>query len=185
MSTYSPFTKFRRVRMGRSSQIGDSPTTATNRHETSRRAAPVACGREFVGCSFAPLRHRLSGAVVLVRHPARPIATTTGARVRSRRRRRHRRRRVHRPMDRLLPRQDRPEHPGRRARARDRRLRGVGPQRRLVLGPVRDVLPRSSSAPTAARPRRRSAKPSRRRSTRWARWRPPRPSTATFERAAR
>ena len=77
-----------------------------------------------------------------------------------RRRRRHRRRRLHGPLDRLLPREGGPRDPDGRARARDRGLRGVGPQRRLVLGDVRDLSRESSSAPTAARPRRRCERPS-------------------------
>ena len=49
-------------------------------------------------------------------------------------RRRDRRRRVHRPVDGVPPRPGRPGHAHRRDRARDRRLRPVGPKRRLGVG---------------------------------------------------
>ena len=56
---------------------------------------------------------------------------------RHRRRRRDRRRRLHRALDRVRARPAGPDAADRGARGRDRRLRRVGPQRRLVLGPVR------------------------------------------------
>ena len=59
-----------------------------------------------------------------------------GAGRRPRGRRRDRRGRVHRAVDRVLPAGGRPGAAHRRARAGDRRLRRVRPQRRLVLGAV-------------------------------------------------
>ena len=60
---------------------------------------------------------------------------------RSRRRRGGGRGRIHRPVDGLRPRRGRPGAAGRRPRGRGGGVRRVGPQRRMVLGPLRH-LPR-------------------------------------------
>ena len=52
---------------------------------------------------------------------------------------------LHRAVDRLLPGRGRPRPADRRPRARRGRLRRLGPQRRLVLGPVRRVRGRRST----------------------------------------
>ena len=96
-----------------------------------------------------------------------------------------RRRRLHRFVDRLLPPPARPDPAGRRARAGVRRVRRVGPQRRLVLGPVRRQ-PRADrdDARSGRRGRVASARCSTR-STRSVASRSSRGSTATSRRAAR
>ena len=83
-----------------------------------------------------PAPDRVPDAVVLARHRARLARARRAAARRPRGGRGDRRRRVHRPVDRLLPGPGRPGPAGRGLRARDRRVRRVGPQRRLVLGPV-------------------------------------------------
>ena len=68
-----------------------------------------------------------------------PIGRPGAPARRPRRGRGHRRRRLHRAVDGLLPGRGRPAPAHRRPRARRGRLRGLGAQRRLVLGPVRRV----------------------------------------------
>ena len=95
-------------------------------------------------------------------------------------------RRLHRPVDGVLPRRDRPVAADRGARARDRRLRRVRPQRRLVLGAVpARVAAGIARRHGAAGRRRRCAARCTRRSTRSAAWPTPRASTPTTRAAAR
>ena len=63
-----------------------------------------------------------------------------------------RRRRLHRPVDRALAAARRPVAAGRRARARDGRLRCVGPQRRLVRRRLRRPAGAVEPAPAAEAP---------------------------------
>ena len=101
-----------------------------------------------------------------------------------RRRRGHRGCRLHGPVDRLLPPRGRPVAADRGGGARHRRLRRLGPQRGLVLGPAPDGARGDGRDVTGGTPR----SPCRRRcttpSTRWAASPSGRASTATTPRAA-
>ena len=81
--------------------------------------------------------------------------------------RRDRRRRLHRAVDRVLPPGRRPVATRRRGRGRDRRLRRVGAQRRMVLRAVPGRHRRTRWPRTGRRPRSRSTARWRVRSPRW------------------
>ena len=121
-------------------------------------------------------------------HDTAPPATDWTPRPRCRRRRRRRgdrRRRLHRALDGLLPGRGRPVAADRGARGRDRRLRRLRPQRRLVLGAVPGLAatrwPRLGDRGRRAGPARRDARHGRR-GRRGSP--PPRASTPTAPRAA-
>ena len=88
------------------------------------------------------------------------------ARGRRRRRRRDRRWRVHRALDCVRAEASRSDAAHRRVRTRDRRLRRVGPQRRMVLGACSPGAATPPRAATVATPSSRCSARCSRRSTR-------------------